>query len=101
MENINASRNEPTRIPDVTRRYRTVFRGTLITNNGYDRHSGNAVLERREAELVAYGRPFIANPDLPERFGTCGALAEGDPATFYQGGARGYVDYPPLRSQAA
>lgn len=101
MENTNADRNEPNRIPEVTRRYRTVYHGTLITNNGYDRRSGNGVIERREADMVAYGRPFIANPDLPERFRTGAALADGDPATFYQGGARGYVDYPPLRSEAA
>ena len=101
LENTNADRNEPNRIPDVTRRYRTVYHGTLITNNAYDRDSGNAALEHGEADLVAYGRPFIANPDLPERFRTGAALADGDTTTFYQGGARGYVDYPPLRSEAA
>lgn len=101
LENTSADAGEPNRIADVTRRYRTVYSGTLITNNGYDRASGNAVLERGEADLVAYGRPFIANPDLPERFRLEAPLAEGDPDTFYQGGRKGYLDYPPLRREAA
>ncbi len=101
MENTSEDRNEANRIPDVTRRYRTVYHGKLITNNGYDRASGNQVIGQGEADLVAYGRPFIANPDLPERFRLGASLAHGDAATFYQGGARGYVDYPLLQPRAA
>lgn len=101
MENTSEDRNELNRIPDVTRRYRTVYHGKLITNSGYDRASGNQAIGQREADLVAYGRPFIANPDLPERFRLGASLAHGDPATFYQGGARGYVDYPLLQPKAA
>lgn len=91
----------PNMIQDVTAHYRTVYGGTLITNNGYDRERGNAVIAGGEADLVAYGRPFIANPDLVERFRLAAPLAAADPATFYQGGARGYVDYPELRAEAA
>lgn len=91
----------PNMIPDVTAHYRTVYGGTLITNNGYDRERGNAVIADGEADLVAYGRPFIANPDLVERFRLVAPLAAADPATFYQGGAHGYVDYPELRAEAA
>ncbi len=101
LENTNSDANEPNRIADVTSRYRTVYHGTLIANNGYDRRSGNAAISRSEADLVAYGRPFIANPDLPQRFHLRAPLADGDPDTFYQGGARGFVDYPLLRPAAA
>ena len=88
-------------IEDITRRYRTVFRGTLITNNGYDRESGNAAIAAGDADLVAFGRAFIANPDLPLRFRRSAPVAEGDPSTFYGGGAHGYVDYPELEDAAA
>jgi len=88
-------------IADITQRYHTIFHGMLITNNGYDRKSGNAVIDAGDADLVAFGRSFIANPDLPERFRVDAPLAQGDPATFYGGGAGGYVDYPALESEAA
>ena len=101
LENTNMDAGEPNRIADVTRRYRTVYQGTLITNNGYDRASGNGVLERREADLVAYGRLFISNPDLVDRFNAKAPLAEADVDTLYQGGTRGYVDYPLLQPEAA
>ncbi|MGH8271290.1 MAG: alkene reductase [Gammaproteobacteria bacterium] len=93
--------NVPNMIPDVTAHYRTVYSGTLITNNGYDREFGNAAIARGEADLVAYGKPFIANPDLLLRFRQGAPLALPNPATFYQGGARGYVDYPMQRAEAA
>ncbi len=101
MENAAPAPDEPNQIEDVSRRYRTVYHGTLITNLGYDRDSGNGVVRSGQADLVAYGRPFIANPDLPRRFHLGAPLADGDPDTFYQGGARGYVDYPLLQPKAA
>ncbi|MGZ8379676.1 MAG: alkene reductase [Gemmatirosa sp.] len=73
---------------------RAAYPGTLIVNGGYDRASGDAALRAERADLVSYGAPFIANPDLVERFAEGRALAEGDRATFYGGDARGYVDYP-------
>lgn len=76
------------------RRYRELFRGPVLVNNGFDRASGNAVLEAGIADAVAYGAGFIANPDLVTRFALDRASATGDPATFYAGGAEGYVDYP-------
>lgn len=91
----------PNMVQNVTAHYRTVYRGTLITNTGYDQAKGNAVIVRGEADLVAYGVPFIANPDLVERFRLNAPLAQADQSTFYQGGAKGYTDYPPLQSEAA
>ena len=53
------------------------------------------------ADAVAYGRPFIANPDLPERLKQDAPLNDPDPATFYGGGAEGYTDYPTLNAEKA
>ncbi len=65
----------------------------MIANSGFDRESGEAIVEAGTADLVAYGRPFLANPDLPLRFAAQAAgldapLNEPDSDTFYGGGAR-------------
>ncbi|WP_037960350.1 alkene reductase [Streptomyces violens] len=75
-------------------RYRRLFPGPLIANNGFDRRSGNAVIAAGLADAVSYATHFIANPDLVTRFALRQELAAGDPATYYTGGAAGYVDYP-------
>lgn len=75
---------------------RSVFAGTIITNGGYDRDSAEKVLDSGNADLVAFGRAFISNPDLPERFRFGAGLNEGDHDTFYGGGEEAYIDYPSL-----
>ena len=75
---------------------RRIFDGTYIVNGGFDLASANAAIARGEADLVAFGVPFLANPDLPERFRRGAALTAADQATFYTGEAKGYVDYPRL-----
>ena len=80
----------------LTPRLRQLFHGPIIANGGYDKTTAEAVIDRGEADLVAFGVPFIANPDLPERFASGAPLAKPDPALFYMGGERGYVDYPAL-----
>jgi N-ethylmaleimide reductase len=80
----------------VTPLLREKFSGTLIANGGYDARSGNAVIARGEADLVAFGVPFLANPDLPERYLRNAPLNSPDPATFYAGEEKGYTDYPAL-----
>ncbi len=72
------------------------FRGTYMVNGGYDAISGNAVIERGEADLVAFGVLFLANPDLPDRFRRNAPLNPPDIATFYAGEEKGYIDYPTL-----
>ncbi|MGH8126865.1 MAG: alkene reductase [Gammaproteobacteria bacterium] len=96
-----ATKDDTNTIDDITQRYRTVYGGTLITNGGHDRESGNAILTSGDADLVAYGRPFIANPDLARRFQLAAPLASPDLETAYRGGAHGYVDYPALQCEAA
>src|SRR3954451_13075699 len=72
------------------------FSGTYIANNGYDFALANKVLAANEADLIAFGKPFLANPDLVERLKQGAPLNEPDKATFYGGGAKGYTDYPAL-----
>ncbi|WP_454827949.1 alkene reductase [Pseudoxanthomonas wuyuanensis] len=70
------------------------FGGTYIANGGYDAARAAAALRAGEADLVAFGVPFLANPDLVDRFMHGDALNDADPSTFYQGEERGYTDYP-------
>ena len=72
------------------------FKGTYIGNNGYDLALAEKVLAADEADLIAFGKLFIANPDLVERFKAGAELNKPDQATFYGGGAKGYTDYPTL-----
>jgi N-ethylmaleimide reductase len=67
-----------------------------MANNGYDFELATKVLAAAEADLIAFGKPFISNPDLVERLKRGAQLNAPDKATFYGGGARGYTDYPVL-----
>lgn len=80
---------------------RTVFRGALMLNEGYDKATAEAALASGAADLISFGAPFIANPDLPERLRLGAPLAKPDPATYYGGGAEGYTDYPALEAAEA
>ena len=73
---------------------RRAWHGAYVANGGYGGATGAAAVASGHATAVAYGVPFIANPDLPLRLLTGAALAEADKATFYGGDAHGYVDYP-------
>jgi len=74
------------------------FDGCYIANGGFDAERGHAVITSQHADLVAYGVPFLANPDLPERFKQGAELNAPDFATFYGGDAHGYTDYPSLNA---
>ncbi len=75
---------------------RRAFPGVYIANNGYDRALAIDAVVSGRADMVAFGKPFIANPDLVERLRRGAPLNAPDKATFYGGGAKGYVDYPEL-----
>jgi N-ethylmaleimide reductase len=79
---------------------RKAFRGAYIANNGFGRDLAIEAVETGAADLVAFGRPFIANPDLVERLRRGAALNAPDVKTFYSGGAKGYTDYPTMAAQA-
>jgi N-ethylmaleimide reductase len=82
--------------PFDLRRLRKRWRGPYMTNSGYDRARAEAAIAAGDTDLVAFGVPFIANPDLPARFARDAPLNPADPSTFYGGDARGYTDYPAL-----
>ncbi|HVF28139.1 MAG TPA: alkene reductase [Pyrinomonadaceae bacterium] len=88
-------------VVSATKHLGDLFGGTVITAQGYDYETGNAVIARGDADLVAFGKLFIANPDLPLRFRLRAPLNEPDSSTFYGGDVRGYTDYPALELQTA
>jgi N-ethylmaleimide reductase len=75
---------------------RSVFKRTLILSGGYDAVRAESDLEAGKCDLVAFGRPFLANPDLITRWKSGAALNAPDMSTFYTPGAKGYTDYPTL-----
>ena len=77
------------------------FKGAYIANNGYDFELATKVLAADAADLIAFGKPFISNPDLVERLKQGAPLNAFDKATFYGGGAKGYTDYPMLGEAVA
>jgi len=88
--------NVPYAEPNIAKRYRPKYKGTLIINNNFDQEKGNKVIEEGLADLVAFGKLFISNPDLPKRFELNDKLAKWDEQTFYTPGEKGYTDYPML-----
>jgi N-ethylmaleimide reductase len=77
------------------------FKGAYVANNGYDFELANKVLSAGKADLIAFGKLFIANPDLVERLKRGAPLNAPDKATFYGGDAKGYTDYPALEAADA
>ena len=86
----------PHALADVGAHFRPLARMPIIANGGLDQAAGEARLGAGLCDAVAYGRAWIANPDLVERFARRAPLNEADTATFYQGGENGYLDYPAL-----
>ena len=80
---------------------RKAFGGSFIANEGFTKDSAQRTLSEGTADAVAFGKLFLANPDLVERFAKHAPLNNWDTATFYTGGEKGYVDYPALQSDLA
>jgi N-ethylmaleimide reductase len=76
------------------RHFRPIYKGTLIANVNMYRERGNRLIAEGLADLIAFGRPYIANPDLVQRFAAGAPLAELDWETVYASGPHGYSDYP-------
>lgn len=89
----------------VTPIFRPIYKGTIISNGGFDKQKGNAILASGDADLVSFGKTFLANPDLPKRFELDAPLNAPNPKTFYGRGdvdaEKGYTDYPFLELQAS
>ena len=79
---------------DEIERFGKMVEKTLIAGTGYNAESGEKEFEKGIADLIAFGAPFLANPDLPRRFALGAGLNAPDRATMFGGGAQGYIDYP-------
>lgn len=80
---------------------RKLFEGPYIANNGYDREMALQAVKDGDADFIAIGRPFIANPDLVARYERDLPIAQGDQSTYYGGGREGFTDYPEYIAEAA
>jgi N-ethylmaleimide reductase len=78
------------------RKLRPLYLGVYFANGGFTRETGDKLLAGGDADAIVYGKLFLANPDLPERFKRDAPLNEPDQSTFYTPGVRGYIDYPTL-----
>lgn len=78
------------------RELRASYPGRIVSAGGFTRETGNQALAEGWADAIAFGVPFLSNPDLPERFRRGSALNTADEATFYASGPKGYTDYPTL-----
>tara|TARA_R110000850_G_scaffold80862_1_gene173483 strand:- start:22057 stop:23202 length:1146 start_codon:yes stop_codon:yes gene_type:complete len=96
-EPFNDVSEVPFAVTDIAKHYRPLYKGTLIINTKFDREKGNAVIAAGEADLVAFGRPYVSNPDLVERFEQKLSLTPWDKDTFYTSGKEGYLDYKPAK----
>ena len=83
------------------RHFRPIYKGTLIANVNMHRERGNRLIAEGLADLIAFGRPYIANPDLVQRFAAGAPLAEVDWETVYASGSHGYSDYPSYQPSQA
>lgn len=89
----HSSMGSPPVSPDIKAIIRNSFKRTYILSGGYDLKTANADLAANKGELVAFGRPFISNPDLLEKLASGAPLTEADHNTFYTPGEKGYTDY--------
>jgi N-ethylmaleimide reductase len=89
----HSSMGAPQPPQELIARMRTAFKGTFILSGGYDAGRAETDLREKRADLVAFGRPFLANPTLVTRFKTGSPLNAPDPSTFYTPGEKGYADY--------
>lgn len=96
----NAGANAPLNNAAVrtAQTFREAFQGVLISAGGYTAAEAETAIANGSADAIAFGRLFIANPDLPERFRRNAPLNEPDRATFYGGAEAGYTDYAPLEA---
>jgi N-ethylmaleimide reductase len=86
-------------VTDIAKHYRPIYKGTLMINGGFDQEKGNEIIKNGHADLVSFGKLYVSNPDLPERFEKDAEINEWNEDTFYTPGAKGYTDYPTLKEE--
>ena len=82
---------------DFLRQIKDAFKGTIIICNGLTPETAEQSVQDGKTDLAAFGKPFLANPDLPERIAEHAELNQPDPSTFYTPGPEGYTDYRPMQ----
>ena len=87
-------------IKEVAKHFRKLYKGTIITNVRYTKETANQVISSGDADLVAFGTLYIANPDLVERFKVDAPLNTPDKNTYYTPGEKGYTDYPKMNESS-
>jgi N-ethylmaleimide reductase len=88
-------------LPNVFEILRPLYKGVFMTVGGFTKDTGNAMLAAGGADYIVYGKLFLSNPDLPERFAKNAPLNEWDMSTFYTDGPKGYIDYPTMPQASA
>ena len=89
-----ASVEDPMQIVlETAKHFRSIYKGTLMVNKGFDANTADQVIEEGIADLVSFGEVYIGNPDLVERFAVNAPLNRNDRTTYYSGGAKGFTDY--------
>jgi N-ethylmaleimide reductase len=83
----------PHYLNEITPYFRKIYKGILMTNGGFDAQSGKKIISDGHADIVAYGKSFISNPDLVEKFEKGVEITQWDSGTFYTQGTEGYIDY--------
>jgi N-ethylmaleimide reductase len=88
--------NVPHAVQHIAKYFRPIYDGTLMINAGFNQKKANTVIDEGNADIVSFGKLYVSNPDLVERFEKDSELAEWDSDTFYTTGKKGYTDYPKL-----
>jgi N-ethylmaleimide reductase len=96
LEQMQGGKESDPAALSMVKTIREKFKGTLIVAGGFQADTAARWLREGKADLIAFGRKFIANPDLPERLRAGAAFNTDDPTTYYGGGEKGYTDYPSL-----
>jgi N-ethylmaleimide reductase len=96
MDQMQSGQQPEPRALGMAEMIRKKYKGTLIVAGGFQADTAEQWLQEGRADLIAFGRKFIANPDLPERLRAGGPFNVDDPTTYYGGGEKGYTDYPSL-----
>ncbi|MFI2743904.1 alkene reductase [Zhouia sp. PK063] len=86
-------------VTHIAQHFRPFYEGSLMINGGFDQETGNKIIEEGYADMVAYGKLFISNPDLPQRFAFNAPLTQWNQDTFYTQNTKGYIDYPPFEGE--
>jgi N-ethylmaleimide reductase len=96
IEQMQNGKEPDPRALNMVKLIRSKYKGTLMVAGGFEADTAAQWISEGTADLIAFGRKFIANPDLPERLRVSAPLNADDPTTYYGGGEKGYTDYPSL-----